>query len=269
MASIALDHITVVDATPAELAAVAAHTGCDGACIFLHAMPDALPRLPAYDLIADAQVRRDLRRTCKDLGVSIDLAYPFTLAGRTDIAAFAPALAASAELGIPAINALLYDREPARRVERFAAFCESARGFGLDVAVEFYPASQIKSLADALDLLAAAGQPNAVLNIDLLHHARSGGGAADLVRIPAELCRFVQLSDGPADMPEDRRLHEAGLQRLLPGDGALPIAAALAVLPPHVRVTVEVPQEEQIMAGMSALARAQRAVDAARNVLAR
>ena len=58
MASLALDHITVVDTTPAELAAVAAQTGCDGVCIFLHAMPDALPRLPEYNLIADAAARR-------------------------------------------------------------------------------------------------------------------------------------------------------------------------------------------------------------------
>jgi sugar phosphate isomerase/epimerase len=269
MASLALDHITVVDTTPAELAAVAAQTGCDGVCIFLHAMPDALPRLPEYNLIADAAARRATKAVCADLGVAIDLAYPFTLASRTDIAAFEPALAASAELGIPAVNALLYDREPARRSERFAAFCDLAKGFGLEVVVEFYPPSQIKSLADALALLNDAKRANAGLNLDVLHHIRSGGAPDDLAKAPANLVRFVQLSDGPVEMPEDKLVWEAGLQRMLPGAGALPLKEMIALAPAHARLTVEIPQEEQIIAGLSPLERAKRAVDATLAFLSR
>jgi sugar phosphate isomerase/epimerase len=261
MASLALDHITVVDTTPIELAAVAAKTGCDGVCIFLHAMPDALPRLPVYNLITDATARRETRSVCADLGVTIDLAYPFTLASRTNIADFAPAFAASAELRVPAVNALLYDREPVRRVERFGAFCDLAREFGLEVVVEFYPPSQIQSLADVLALLASAGRTNAGINLDLLHHVRSGGAPSDLAAA-ASAFRLVQLSDGPADVADHLRLWEAGMQRLLPGAGALPLQEMLAQMPADVRLTVEVPQEEQIIAGLSPLERAKRAVDA-------
>lgn len=263
MASLALDHITVVDTTPAELAAVAAQSGCDGVCIFLHSMPDALPRLPEYNLITDARARRETKKVCADLGVAIDLAYPFTLASRTDIAAFEPALAASAELGIPAVNALLYDRDPARRIERFGAFCELAKGFGLEVVVEFYPPSQIRSLADVVALLRDAGRANAGINLDLLHHVRSGGGLDDLARAPRDSFRLVQLSDGPASVADGRLVWEAGKQRLLPGAGALPLREMLAQLPADVRLTVEVPQEEQIVAGLSPLERAKRAVGAA------
>jgi sugar phosphate isomerase/epimerase len=262
MSSLALDHITVVDTTPAELAAVAAQTGCDGVCIFLHSMPDALPRLPAYNLITDAAARRDTKNICADLGIAIDLTYPFTLASRTDIAAFEPALTASAELGVPAVNALLYDRDPVRRLERFGVFCDLAESIGLDVVIEFYPPSQIKTFKDALGLLREAGRANAGLNLDLLHHIRSGGAVEELALAPAEIFRLVQLSDGPASIPEDKLLWEAGLQRLAPGAGALPLKAMLALMPPRVRVTVEVPQEVQIVAGLSPLERAKRAVDA-------
>lgn len=267
MASLALDHITVVDTTPIELAAVAAQTGCDGVCIFLHSMPDALPRLPEYSLITDAAARRETRKVCADLGVAIDLAYPFTLASRTDLTAFEPALAASVELGVPAVNALLYDREPARRLERFGAFCDLAKGFGLEVVVEFYPPSQIKSLADVVALLGDADRANAGINLDLLHHIRSGGAVADLVQAPQGAFRLVQLSDGPVSVSEDKLAWEAGMQRLLPGAGDLPLREMMALMPPAARVTVEVPQEEQIVAGLSPLDRARRAVDAALTVL--
>lgn len=269
MASLALDHITVVDTTPIELAAVAAQTGCDGVCIFLHAMPDALPRLPEYNLITDASARRETKKVCADLGVAIDLAYPFTLASRTIIADFLPALEASAELGVPAVNALLYDRDPVRRLERFGAFCDLAKGFGLEVVVEFYPPSQIRSLADAMALLREAGRPNAGINLDLLHHIRSGGSVEDLAQAGQAAFRFVQLSDGPASVAEDKLVWEAGMQRLLPGAGQLPLPAMMAIMPRKARMTVEVPQEEQIVAGLPPLERARRAVDAALSFLPR
>jgi sugar phosphate isomerase/epimerase len=269
MASLALDHITVVDTTPAELAAVAAQTGCDGICIFLHSMPDALPRLPAYNLITDVSARRETRKICADLGVAIDLAYPFTLASRTNIADFAPALEASADLGAPVVNALLYDRDPVRRLENFGAFCDLAGGYGLEAVVEFYPPSQIKSLADVLTLLRDAGRGNAGINLDLLHHVRSGGGLDELICAPAGAFRLVQLSDGPASIAEDKLVWEAGMQRLLPGAGALPLRNMLAQLPAKVRLSVEVPQEELILAGLGPLQRAKRAVDAALQFLPR
>jgi sugar phosphate isomerase/epimerase len=268
MASLALDHLTIVDATPAELAAIAAQAGCDGVCVFLHAMPDDLPRLPDYDLIADKTARRETKTICADLGLTIDLAYPFTLAARTDVAAFEPALAACAELGVPAVNALLYDRDPRRRLERFAALCDLAKGFGQEVLVEFFPGSQVKSLSAALEVLRDAGRVNAGLNLDLLHFIRSAGSLQDLAAAPAAAIRMVQLSDGPMFMAEDQLAWEAGMQRALPGEGALPLKAMLALLPEALRVTVEVPQEAQIAAGFSQFARAKRAVDAARSLLA-
>ena len=47
---LSLDHITVTDTTPWQLAQIAAEVGCQGICPFLHSM-EVLPAMPAYDLV--------------------------------------------------------------------------------------------------------------------------------------------------------------------------------------------------------------------------
>ncbi|MEY3906839.1 MAG: hypothetical protein RIR59_1662, partial [Pseudomonadota bacterium] len=118
-APLTLDHLTLADATPAQLATAAAAADCTGMCLFLQAM-DVLPVMPAFDLVTDHAARRALKVQMADLGLRLELAYPFTLAGRTDIAAFAPALACAAELAARRVNLLIYDREPDRAAARFA-----------------------------------------------------------------------------------------------------------------------------------------------------
>lgn len=122
---LALDHITVIDTSPVQLAQAARAAGCHGMCLFMEPM-DVLPLMPKFDLYADRAARVELRRVMDDLGVALDLAYPFTLTGRTEIAGFVPAMECAAELGAGLINALLYDRDPARRLAKFGEFCDLA-----------------------------------------------------------------------------------------------------------------------------------------------
>jgi sugar phosphate isomerase/epimerase len=267
MRRLSLDHITVVDTTPAQLAELAAQTGCAGICAFLHAMP-VLPDLPDYDLIRDAGARAHTRRVLRDTGVALDLVYPFTLTGRSEIADFAPALAAAAELGAPLANILCYDREPARRIDRLQALAELAAANGIELAIEPYPPSQIPSLAAALETVAAIGRPDIGITLDLLHLARAGEwpGLRGALTDPA--IRLVQMSDGPAAiLPADAEW-EAGRQRLLPGEGEIPLAAMLAAIDPAMPISVEVPQQSAIDAGAPAVDRARRAVQAVREGLA-
>ncbi|MEC3948260.1 hypothetical protein [Sphingobium sp. HWE2-09] len=136
--SLSLDHITVTDTTPWQLAELAAETGCSGICPFLHAMA-VLPAMPPYDLVRDASARRTMRDTLAATGMSVDLIYPFTVAGRSLIADFAPALEAGADIGATLANILCYDRDPARRSDNLSALAELAAGFGIGLAIEFYP----------------------------------------------------------------------------------------------------------------------------------
>lgn len=263
---LSLDHITVADTTPAQLARLASATGCAGICAFLHSMP-VLPAMPDYDLVADAAARRETRAVLAGEGVAVDLVYPFTLAGRTLIADFRPALEAAAELGAPLANLLCYDRDPQRRIEKIAELAQLAAGFGIGLAIEFYPPSQVRSLAEALAAIAAVGRDDVGVTLDLLHLVRSGEMPGALPLLADSPVRIAQLCDGPATIAPELIEWEAGIQRLLPGEGAFDCAAFLAALAPGTPVSVEVPQQGALVAGTSALSRASAATDAARRML--
>lgn len=265
--ALALDHLTAVDTTPSQLVALAAEVGYRAVCLFLEPMT-VLPRLPQYQLIGDTPERRETRRRCSELGVRIDLAYPFTLAGRTDVNGFLPAIETAAWLDVHTLNVLLYDRDATRRFDNFARFCELAAEHGRQVAVEFYPTSQVRSLQDALELTARIARPGGVgVNVDLLHLVRSGGHLDQLRNAPSGSILYAQYCDGPADMALERREWEAGVQRLLPGEGTFNVREFAQVLPAGVRCSVEIPQEGEIIAGLTARERALRALQATQRVI--
>jgi sugar phosphate isomerase/epimerase len=267
MRRLSLDHITAVDADPEALAEAAAAADCGGICLFMEPM-DVLPHMPRFDLYGDAPRRRDLRRRMDDLGVALDLAYPFTLAGRTEVTAFDVALGGAAELGASLVNVLAYDRDPERRLDRFGAFCDLAEGFGLGVAVEFYPVSQVRSLGEALELTAAIGRPGHVgVNADLLHLLRSGGSIAELAAAPPGAVLYGQFCDGPAACPAERLDEEASSARRLAGEGVFDLAGFARALPPGCPVSVEIPRNAAIDAGEARAERVKRAVGGVRRVL--
>jgi len=266
MKRLALDHITTIDTTPVQLAQAARAAGCDGMCLFMEPMA-VLPLMPKFDIYGDPAARAEVRRVMDDQGVSLDLAYPFTLTGRTDVGSFATAMECAAELGAGLINALLYDRDPVRRLDTFGRFCDMANGFGLRVGVEFYPPSQVPSLAAALELVGQVARPGKVgINVDLLHLMRSGGAIAELAAVPEGHVLYGQVADGPAQAPENAEL-EASCERLLCGQGAFDVAGFVRALPQGCPVSVEIPRNHAVGAETTAM-RARRAVDSARAVMA-
>lgn len=237
-----LDHLTLVDHAPCALIDAAAARGYAGICLFLAHMA-ALPRMPSFDLVANRNDRRTVRDALAASGQSLGLAYPFTLTSRSELDQFKAGLDCAADLGADAVNVLIYDRDLQRRVDALGAFSDVAASFGLRVALEFYPQSQIKSLPDALALIAAVNQPGILgLNIDLLHLVRSGGSGADIAALPDHMVLFAQLADGPAHRPEADWDVEASTARAMPGDGDFDSRAFVAALPQNCRLSLEVPQ---------------------------
>jgi sugar phosphate isomerase/epimerase len=263
---LSLDHITVTDTTPWQLAEIAAETGCAGICPFLHSM-EVLPAMPTYDLVRDAQA---LRRTCDALtatGVKVDLLYPFTMAGRTNPADFVPALEAGAALGAPLANILCYDRDPNRRTEKLIELAEIAAGFGIALAIEFYPPSQVRTLTQALVEIERTGRADIGITVDLLHIMRGGDIDASMALLAHPGVAIAQLSDGPETIDPLEIEWEAGLQRLLPGRGGFDIPSFIAALDPATPLSVEVPQQQAIDGGATALERAREAVNATRGLI--
>ena len=255
---LALDHLTIIDSDPLQLVEAARDTGCRGVCLFLESM-DILPAMPPFSLVRDGGLRRELGRVLDDSAVGIDLAYPFTLSGRTQLSSLEAQLECAATFGARAVNVLVYDHEPARRLETFSRFCELANSYRLVVALEFYPVSAVPSLAAAMSLVGAVDRQHQVgVNVDILHLMRSGGAICQMDAAAGAFIVYGQICDGPPSRrPEDLE-YEASCDRLLPGAGTFDVQAFVDALPQGCPISIEAPQTR----GITALPRARRASNA-------
>jgi sugar phosphate isomerase/epimerase len=111
----------------------------------------------------------------------------------------------------------------------FAGLCDRAAEHGLLVHLEFLPWSRIPDLATAWQVVAAAHRPNGGLMLDAWHYFRSTPDSELLRSIPGASILGVQLCDAPA-APEPDPLHATLHERLLPGEGQLPLPSLLADL---------------------------------------
>jgi sugar phosphate isomerase/epimerase len=118
--------------------------------------------------------------------------------------------------------------EPA--AEAFAALCDRAAARGLLVHIEFWPGSGL-DLGTAASVVATADRPNGGLLLDVWHLARTRDGTALLETIPGGRIGALQISDSPAVHEGEADYLAAALtRRLVPGDGALDLAALLRLL---------------------------------------
>ena len=263
MHPLCLDFLTAVEASPPELAVMAAANGC-GLISFLVHPADGVPD---FGMDRDTPTRRETRGRCRDLGVAIDMVEGFLLKPETSIAAFRPSLESSAWLGARSVNVLLRDDDLSRLADRFAEFCDEAAAFELEIVTEWSRRTPLKTLTEAALFLARVNRPAARLQIDSLHLFRGGFSPADMAQLEPHLIGRAQLSDGPADMPVDRQFQEAIGERRIPGEGALPLDDFLATLPDGITIGVEVPMTSLREQGIGAADRVRRVFEGTRRLM--
>ena len=78
---------------------------------------------------------------------------------------------------------------------RFAELAAQAHDVGARLGIEFFPWSNVASLAEGLQLVTAAGHPAGGVIIDTWHVARAGTPPADLAAVPLERIIGVELND--------------------------------------------------------------------------
>jgi hypothetical protein len=104
-----------------------------------------------------------------------------------------------------------------------------------------------------------------------MHFARSGSTLAQLAAADPGIVRYVQVSDTRltpwAGVPA--YIEEARFERLVPGEGEVPIAGILALAPRDLTVGVEVPRRALAQRGASVRELIEPAVEAARALLAK
>ena len=175
----------------------------------------------------------------------------------------------AAELGVRHVLVASGPASRAAVVERYGELCRRAEPAGVRIVLEFLPIFTIATLGDALGVVQEVDSPSAGVLVDTLHLARSGGGPADLVEVPAELLPYLQLADAAdrLDDPTPARLRDEALHgRLLPGQGELPLGETL-VRVPDVPVSVELRSQALMQAFPDPTDRARAVLAATQRVL--
>jgi len=260
---LSLAALTVIELAPPDIVTVAAQAGYD--FVGLRLVP-ATPDEPAYPVVGDTPMVREIKRRLADSAVRLLDVEVFRLKPETKVEAFQPVLETAAELGARHLLTTGQDADLRRLADRFAALCDRAAPLGLTVDLEFMPWTEISSLGLACEVLGSARRDNAGLIVDALHFDRTGARLDALVQVPTHWLHFMQLCDAPAERPQGNEalIREARTARLLPGEGALELATLLRAMPAGIPVSVEIPTAA---AGAPALVRARAAAAAARRVL--
>ena len=224
MRTISLAAGTILDVGPADAVDVAADAGFEAVGIWFDATSWS-------DAVADDVRARAARRGLVILDIEPIMLTP---AGSSSQDQGEAIVDAAIRIGARNILVASRDTDDARVASRLRALSARLDGTDIRLVLEFLPILGVRTLPQALAILAAADDPRLGVLVDNLHLSRAGHSASDLAAADRHLLPYLQICDAPA-LPADSSpaalLHEALHGRLLPGDGGLPIAELLAAVP--------------------------------------
>jgi sugar phosphate isomerase/epimerase len=153
-------------------------------------------------------------------------------------------LEAAAVLRAPSINVLQFivtNADVNEWGDAIRSLARRAEPAGVRLDLEFVPCTGIGNFDVAIGIARAADVTNVGITMDTWHFSRSGQSIDALARPDTRLVNFIQVSDGH-EQPADTEFVPAR-DRLLPGEGSLPLAHIVATIrekQPQVVVGVEV-----------------------------
>jgi sugar phosphate isomerase/epimerase len=257
---LSLAYLTVQGVSLAEQVSVAAEVGYDSVGLRLLGS-----RAPTPDAWRDAAQVREAERRLADTGMSVLDCEIFWLTPDTRVAEYRGLLEAICRLGGRLLLVLSRDPDRQRGCEQFEELCELAATYDVLCCHEFSKVTPVETLQQAVEIVTRSGQPNARVLVDALHLSRSGGTPADVAAVDPALFEYAQLCDAPATLPAPERMRQEPLDRLLPGQGGLPLVELVRALPPDLPVAVEAPVKA--LEQMPPTQRARLAMDSLRSVL--
>lgn len=266
MNRIGIERLCVFGMPPVEFVELAAGLECDAIGIGLTAMRGCNPHGYADWTLRNPETLQETRAALADRGVAISLLEGFTIMPDRDPLDQLADLDLAAELGARRINLVSMERDFARNCAGFAAMAEEAQARGIAVSTEI-GTGPVRTLEKGLRLIEAVAHPNLTLLIDTMHFFRLGSSLDQLGQVPGGLIGYVQLCDAPLRSLNPDYMDEALHERLVPGEGELPLQALLALVPPQVTISLEVPRRSLAEAGIDAAARVAPCVAAARAML--
>jgi sugar phosphate isomerase/epimerase len=267
MTRLAVGFLSVFALPPVEFVNLAADLGCQHISTVVQGQPLVPLGFPSFSWKNPA-LRKDLRATMDDRGVTISLGDGFLVLPGADMRDFCSDLDVLAELGVPRINVVSLDPELGRSFDQFAALTELGAQRNIETDVEPVPGLTIGDLPTAVAAVEYVGRPEFRLLIDTMHLVRSGSGASDLLALDPKHIGYAQLNDTTLQPRVDNYMEEAMYERMVPGEGELPLPDILSALPPDIVIELEVPRRSLALAGVSPIDRLRPCVDAARRLLA-
>lgn len=230
---------TLQDTAPLEYIDATAAAGYDGIGLRVHRSPG----LPFFPVVGDAAPIREMRSRIADAGLEVLDLYSFYLEPGTDVTAFAPAMELGASFGAKYATVMGADTDWSRQRDNFAKTCDLAKQFGLVCSLEFAVIRPLATLPQTVRLIEEVKR-EAVICVDPLHLARSGGSPADVKALDPKYFPYAQISDGVLEPgePNPKLFGRLGLgTRKMPGEGTLPLRELLAALPRDLQLSVELP----------------------------
>lgn len=269
MEQVGIEHLSVFGLPPVEFVTLAADLGCRSVATALTPFRFNPHGYRAWSLRDDAALRREMIAAMRDLGVSISLGEGFMVGPGRDIRDRAEDLHLMAELGARRINTVSLDPDASRTFDQFGTLTDMAAEYGIETTVELVPGLTVGTLEVAMDAIRAVDRQTFRLLIDAMHLVRSGATVADVAALDPAVIGHVQLCDVPLTPTNPDYTDEAMYQRMVPGDGELPLFDLLTVLPPDVGLGLEVPLRAEAEAGSDPHVRLGRCVEATRTLLSR
>lgn len=267
MGRLGIEFISVFGMPPAQFAELAADLGCETISLGLAPLDCNPHGYPAYAL-QDRAVQDELTAVLRDRGVALALAEGFFVMPGRDVSGFAADMDLVQKLGAERVNTLALEPDAGRCLQQFARLADMAAERGMQAMLEFIPGTVFGDIDSASEAVRQVGRPNFKLLVDTMHLARSGGTAAQLAAIDPGLIGYAQLCDVPLSRSDMSYGDEAKYERMVPGEGELPLLDYLKALPSDLTIGLEVPQRTLAEAGVGPHDRLGRCVAASRTLLA-
>lgn len=264
---LSLAALTVLELSPPDMVEVAARAGYSH--VGLRLIP-ATPEEHHYPLLADRSLQQQTQARLRDTGVQVLDIEILRLKPETRVADFQAVLALGAEFGASEVLIAGNDPDEQRLTDRFAELCDLAAPYGLHPHLEFMPWTDARDLQQAVRIVETAVRDNGCVLVDAFHFDRSGSCLEDLAGVAPERLRYMQLCDVAGPRPDDmvEILRQARNERRFPGEGDCDLTSLLAAMPERIPLSLEIPTQQLLARGISALDRAAMALQACHRVLA-
>jgi sugar phosphate isomerase/epimerase len=171
------------------------------------------------------------------------------------------------ELGCNRVNVTIAVRDYQRAIDGIGVVVELAAPHDIEVVIEI-GGGPLLDVTTAAQAVRDINQPHLKLLLDSMHFFRWGSTLEALANLDPQLIGYVQLCDVPLVSTYPTYMEEAMYSRLPPGEGELPLADFLRLIPQDVVVSLEIPQRARQEAGEPIFDIVESSVTAARALLA-